>query len=74
MMTSNGDKASATFQEIGRPVVDANNITTTITASGAAFFNTNATGKLTFLSNAVAVYKDVIYKDGSDKVIAWKWK
>ena len=36
-MTSNGDKASATFQEIGHPVVDADNVII-IAASGAAHF------------------------------------
>jgi hypothetical protein len=69
MMTSSGEKASATFEEIGHP--DANG---TITASGAAFFDANATGKLASLGNAVAIYKDQIYKNGEDKVIAWEWK
>jgi hypothetical protein len=44
MMTSSGEKASATFEEIGHP--DANG---TITASGAAFFDAYATGKLASL-------------------------
>jgi hypothetical protein len=69
MMTSSGDKASATFEEIGHS--DVNGM---ITASGAAFFDANATGKLAFLGNAVAVYKDIIFKDGTDKGIAWEWK
>ncbi|MGB8035135.1 MAG: hypothetical protein WCF03_15075 [Nitrososphaeraceae archaeon] len=43
-----------------------------ITASGAAFFDANATGKLAFLGNTVDTYKDVIYKDGTDKVVAWE--
>jgi hypothetical protein len=68
MITTSG-VASFTFHEIGHS--DANG---TITATGAAFFDANATGKLAFLGNVVAVYKDQIYKDGTDKVIAWKWK
>jgi hypothetical protein len=75
MMTSSGNKASATFQEIGHPVVDANKIIIIIImASGASFFDANATGKLAFLDNSVTIYKDMIYKDGTDKVIAWEWK
>jgi hypothetical protein len=45
-----------------------------ITASGAAFFDANATGKLSSLGNAVSIYKDQLYKNGDDKVIAWEWK
>ena len=73
MSSSNSSKeeeASATFEEIGYS--DANGI---VTATGAAFFDANATGKLAFLGNIVAVYKDIIYnKDGTDKVVAWEWK
>jgi hypothetical protein len=69
MITTSGGKASFTFHEIGHS--DSNG---TITATGAAFFDANATGKLAFLGTVVAVYKDQIYKDGTDKVIAWKWK
>jgi hypothetical protein len=72
MITSNGDVVSARFQEIGHPMVDANN--TIIIASGAAFFDSKATGKLAFLGNSVAIYKDIIYNNGTDKVIAWEWK
>ena len=68
MSSSNSGKeeASATFEEIGHS--DANGI---VKATGAAFFDANATGKLAFLGNIVAVYKDIIYKDGTDKVVAW---
>jgi len=69
MITASGGKASFTFHEIGHS--DSNG---TITATGAAFFDANATGNLGFLGNVVAVNKDQIYKDGTDKVIAWKWK
>jgi hypothetical protein len=69
MITTSGGKASFAFHDIGHS--DSNG---TITATGAAFFDANATGKLAFLGNVVAVYKDQIYKDGTDKVIAWMWK
>ena len=71
-MTNTGDRASFNFQETGYPAAsdDANG---TIKASGAAFFDANATGKLGFLSNMVVIYKDQIYKDGTDEVIAWEW-
>src|SRR5919198_3164033 len=72
MTTRSGDKAYATFQEIGHPVVEANNVIA-ITASGTAFFDSKSTGKLAFLSNAVAIYKDIIYKNGTDIVTAWDW-
>ena len=71
MITSSGDTASASFQEIGHPMIYSNN---TIIASGAAFFDSKATGKLAFLGNSVAIYKDIIYNNGTDKVIAWEWK
>ncbi|MFL6498754.1 MAG: hypothetical protein ACJ70U_08720, partial [Nitrososphaera sp.] len=70
MIASNGDTAYASFQEIGHPMVYTNN-TIIIIASGAAFFDSKATGKLAFLGNSVAIYKDIIYNNG---VIAWEWK
>jgi hypothetical protein len=73
MITSSGGTSSASFQEIGHPMIDANN-TIIINASGAAFFDSKATGKLAFLSNSVAIYKDIIYNNGTDKVIGWEWK
>jgi len=74
IMTSSGSgKASADFQEIGH-ALEGNNKGVIITASGTAFFDANATGKLAFLGNAVAIYKDQIYRDGTDKLVAWQWK
>lgn len=49
MTTSSGDKASATFQEIGHPVVDAHNVIA-ITASGTAFFDSKATFCIRWMS------------------------
>jgi len=61
MRSSGGGKASFTFHEIGNSKPNG-----TITATGAAFFDTNATGNLAFLGNVVAVYKDQIYKNGTE--------
>jgi hypothetical protein len=70
IMTNNtGEKATYTFQEIGHSAVDG-----TISGNGAAFFGSDATGKLAFLNNVVAIYKDQIDKAGNSKVMAWKWK
>jgi hypothetical protein len=70
MTNSGGEKASADFQEIGHTEHNKG----IITATGTAFFDANATGKLAFLGNAVAIYKDQIYKDGTNKLEAWEWK
>jgi hypothetical protein len=41
----------------------------------AAFFSTiNPTGKLAFLNNLVAIYKDIIDKSGNGLVTAWEWR
>jgi hypothetical protein len=53
MRSSGGGKASFTFHEIGNSKPNG-----TITATGAAFFDANATGNLAFLGNVVAVYED----------------
>jgi hypothetical protein len=64
-----GEKAMYTFLEIGKSNADG-----TLGASGAAFFGPDATGKLAFLNNTVAIYKDQIDKAGNGKVIAWRWQ
>ena len=66
---STGEKATYIFQEIGHLADDG-----MTRASGAAFFGPDATGKLAFLGNLVAVYKDQIDKAGNSKITAWKWK
>jgi hypothetical protein len=63
------EKATYAFFEIAKSGTDG-----TIRGSGAAFFGSDAEGKLGFLNNTVAVYKDQIDKAGNSKVIAWKWK
>ena len=64
-----GENATYTFLEIGKSGADG-----MLRASGAAFFGSNATGKLAFLKNTVAIYKDQIDKAGNGKVIAWRWQ
>jgi hypothetical protein len=71
IVTDNGDRGSFNFQETRYPPAGAYG---TIKATGAAFFDANATGKLAFLDNTVAIYKHQIYKNGTDRVIAWQWK
>ena len=46
----------------------------TMRGSGATVFNANATGKMAFLSNTVAIFKEVQNKDGSAVIRAWEWK
>ena len=67
----NGEKGNFTFREIG-------NVSTSdgkTRAAGAALFSTiHPTGKLAFLNNLVAIYKDIIDKSGNGLVTAWEWR
>ena len=67
---NSSEKASYSFQEIGEPTSPDG----TIKANGAAFFGSNATGKLAFLNNQVAIYHNHIDKAGNSALTAWKWK
>lgn len=67
----NGEKGNFTFREVGH--VNASDGKTR--AAGVAFFSTiNPTGKLAFLTDLVAIYKDVIDKSGNGLVTAWEWR
>jgi hypothetical protein len=69
IMSSSGiDKSSFDFKELGH--ANTNGI---VKANGAAFFDPNATGTLSFLSNTVVIYTDEIDKAGNGKVVAWEW-
>ena len=68
LTTTNGDKASLDFKELGH--VDTTGMAK---ANGAAFFDSNATGKLAYLSNTVYMYTDEVDKTGNGKVLAWEW-
>ena len=66
---NNTDKAPFTFHAIGRYEADGR-----LNSGGAAFFGENATGKLSFLSNVVGIYKDVTDKEGNGTFTMWEWK
>ena len=68
LVSSRRDKASLNFMELGH--VDANRM---VKANAAAFYNANATGRLTYLSNTVSIYTDEVDKHGNGKVLAWEW-
>lgn len=56
---TNGGNATYTFQAIGN--------------YGAAFFNSNATGNLSFLNNMVGIYKVDRIEGGDDIFTMWNW-
>lgn len=68
LISSSGDKASLDIKELGH--MDPNGA---IKANGAAFFDANATGRLSYLSNTVSIYTDQVDKIGNGKVLAWEW-
>ena len=57
--SGNSGKATYVFQAIGD--------------YGAAFFNANATGNLTFLNNMVGIYKVDRIEGGDDIFTMWNW-
>ena len=61
--------ATLSFREISQIIAPR-----TMQGSGAAIFNANATGKLSFLSNTVAIFTDNGSKDGTNTIKAWEWK
>ena len=61
--------ATLSFREISQIIAPR-----TMQGSGAAIFNANATGKLSFLSNTVAIFTDNGNKDGTNIIKAWEWK
>jgi hypothetical protein len=68
LISSSGDKASLDIKELGH--MDPNGA---IKANGAAFFDANATGRLSYLSNTISIYTDQVDKTGNGKVLAWEW-
>ena len=61
--------ATLSFREISHMIAAG-----TTQGSGAAIFNPNATGKLSFLSNTVAMFTNNGNKDGTNIIKAWEWK
>lgn len=69
LTTHNMDDASYNFQAIGHYGPNQ-----TYESKGVAVFNENATGKLSFLDNAVALYKVKIDADGGGDFYMWQLK
>jgi len=64
------NNATLAFREIGH----VNAYDKTVQGAGAIIFNANATGKLSSLSNTVAMFTDVGKEGGSHMIKAWEWK
>jgi hypothetical protein len=62
--------ATLAFREIGH----VNAYDKTVQGAGAIIFNANATGKLSSLSNTVAMFTDIGKEGGSNMIKAWEWK
>jgi len=60
--------ATLSFREIGHVIASG------LQGSGAAIFNPNATGNLSFLNNKVAVFTHNGNRDGTNMIKAWEWK
>ena len=69
LTTHNMDDASYNFQAIGHYGPDKS-----YESNGVAIFDENATGKLSFLDNAVALYKVKIDADGGGDFSMWQLK
>ena len=65
----NMDMATYNFQAIGNYRPDC-----TFESRGVAIFDDVATGKLSSLSNSVAIYKDRIDANGNRTFLMWHWK
>jgi hypothetical protein len=65
----NMDMANYNFQAIGNYRPDG-----TFESRGVAIFDDVATGKLSGLSNSVAIYKDRIDTNGNGTFLMWHWK
>lgn len=72
VITANDGNGNSTFGF--REISHANAADGTMRGSGATVFNANATGKMAFLSNTVAIFKEVQNKDGGAVIRAWEWK
>jgi hypothetical protein len=65
----NMDMATYNFQAIGNYRPDG-----TFESRGVAIFDDVATGKLSFLNNSVAIYKDRIDTNGNGTFLMWHWE
>jgi len=68
-VTDSGGVALYNFEAIGKYYQDG-----TFESRGAAVFSDSATGELSPLSNAVAIYKDQVDSNGTGTFLMWHWK
>lgn len=68
-VTENNDTATYTFYAIGNYHMDGS-----FDSAGIAIFDDVATGKLSFLSNSIGIYKDQVDKNGTGTFLMWHWK
>jgi hypothetical protein len=70
------DSIKTTYESLGIPIRQQNPDRHLLLDSGVMFFNTSSVddGKLSFLNNKVAVYKDLLDRDMLNlTTIAWEW-
>ena len=77
LRTENGNESiKTTYESLGTPIRQQNPDRHLLLDSGVMFFNTSSVndGKLSFLNNKVAVYKDLLDRDMLNlTTIAWDW-
>jgi hypothetical protein len=70
------DRIKTTYESLGIPIRQQNPDKHLLLDSGAMFFNISSVedGKLSFLNNKVAIYKDLLDRDMLNlTTIAWEW-
>lgn len=68
-VTNNNETAGYAFYAIGNYRINGS-----FDSSGIAVFDDDATGKLSFLSNSIGIYKDQVDKNGNGTFLMWHWK
>ncbi|MDF0681428.1 MAG: hypothetical protein P0116_10745 [Candidatus Nitrosocosmicus sp.] len=68
-VTENKDIATYDFYAIGNYNPDGS-----FDSNGIAIFDEGATGELSFLSNSVGIYKDLVDKNGTGTFLMWHWR
>jgi hypothetical protein len=69
LISENGDTAGYNFNAFTNYNSDG-----TSQGSGAATFNEEATGELSFLSNTIGIYKNFVDSSGDGTFLMWQWK
>ena len=68
-VTDNNDIATYDFYAIGNYPPDGS-----FSSIGAAIFDDYAKGELSFLSNSIGIYKDIVDMNGNGTFLMWHWK